>query len=559
MKKIEVCKCYTYEKEEMECYHRGRGFVAKASEVKNRPSEYEFCYDGFVDFENYEDFMSDLRATFARQTAVRVVPQEGEPQKLTSREQDICGDCRKRGSCEHTESFSKAWEVNFTLYSIPKCPRCKNETTQVRTIRPIILKFHDVRLSGHPARLHIVKTRQWECKYCGITISGTRIPGIQYVAGSELTLRLLRSIFELSIDGVPNGFIAEGYDLNRDYVGELCRRFKARTEEEFSKRREEVLAGMPSGSFYSEPVLLGGKRFRAIFSAEKAKFYTILPEEDIRAALQCLSMELPEIIAKASRRRLASLYAFSAVPPLRRQVASGLFEVMQAAQVESRLKILDDGAPQLPTLAADWLRRIITGERVELRQLHDFLSGKENFRTVNTAHSRFGGKTYLYRTLKKAEETAAFVRQIMEDMPELWRSENETVNNNILIGGLWELERSLQEGAGDQSRLPVTEAMERASAASPYSLSEQLKRLQFYNELALLPNQHNAKYAFPVMDEEDGMPWLEYSLLGRGVPVACLEHLLHTGLLQREPGGTKCFRQRQKGTQGCCTLKCPFL
>lgn len=538
--------CYTAESL-LKSHLSKKEYVAQEREAQNGPTEYAFSYNGFVDFENYEAFSENLYEAFNRQTMVAVVPPKENQYEAAEREQRTCDIC-DHSACAHRDSFLMTWKVNWVLQGILKCPYCGRPINPVRTIPEVSLKIHDVRLEGHPARLNIRKTRQWYCDNCEKNISTTRIPGIQHVASGEITLRLLQSIFELSIDGVPNGFIAEGYDLNQDYVGQLCRKFQARTEAEYSKRRDEILANMPAGAFHNETVYICREKYRAIFNKEKDKFLAIFPEKELKRTIQCLEFVSPEMIIKKDLRAATSLYAFSSLGPIRRQILSGLFEALQESLSESQTKHYCD----TPEFLRSQMKQALEDDFLNLKQLYDSLTDKVYFQAYS------GGKeTYLYRSMKKAKGVANFIRSVGRERCIEWRRENETENRKTQMSLFRYFERSLLEQTNDQLRLPVVQTMEQASAHSKYPSSEQLRRLQFYNEAAVFPGRFFE--TDQSTDYDDELPSLTSSQIGSGVPVACLEHLLHTGLLDKDSGSVKCIRHRQKGLEDSCTLPCPFL
>ena len=540
---------------------RNPKYTAHDEEIKNtaeqkdkgpQKTEYKFRYDNFVDFDSHEEFCKDLQDALQRQSVVSVTPSKSPQCVMAEREHKTCISCTNP-SCDLKDSFMEAWKVNWDLQGISICPNCGVEAVyQVREIPKLSLKIHDVRMTGHPARLILNKTRNWSCSNCGSNISRARIPGIQCVAGGEFTLRLLRSIFELNVAGVPNGFIAEGYDLKRNYVGELCRKFQAQTEKIFSERRNSLLADMPSDTFYGETVVVQGKKYEAIFDANTDEFYTILPTEDILTVFESIASDGQSQLVRKSLREPVALYAFSSIAPMRRRIAAGLFEVMQTAQVECTNKITVR-ALYLPDEIKIWLRSTITDDGINLWDLHSYLSDAKTFHAF---YPRFGKAVYLSRTRKKAKEVANFINTILRDEMKAWEAESEKENRNMRIKRLRDFVWSIQHGPRTP-RLPVVKLLEQALQDSEYPITERFRRLQFYNEPSLLSEETG--YQTPHMSEDNGMPELTSSQIGRGLPVSCLEQLLKNGLLQREPGHIKCVHHRKKQSEGCCTLDCPFL
>ena len=135
-------------------------------------------------------------------------------------------------------------------------------------------------------------------------------------------------------------------------------------------------------------------------------------------------------------------------------------------------------------------------------------------------------------------------------------AESEKENRNMRISQLQDFVWSIQHGPRSP-RLPVVKLLEQALQDSEYPITERFRRLQFYNEPSLLSEESG--YQTPYMNEDNGMPELTSSQIGRGIPASCLEQLLKNGLLQREPGHIKCVHHRKKQLDGHCTLDCPFL
>lgn len=128
---------------------------------------------------------------------------------------------------------------------------------------------------------------------------------------------------------------------------------------------------------------------------------------------------------------------------------------------------------------------------------------------------------------------------------------------------LCDLEIYFREDIENMPRLDISKLMESCSKESEFSLSEQLARLQYYNELSVFPISPSEQEKFPVLDEK-GWPSFENTRLGQGIPIECLTHLLNNGLLDKDSLPPACIRQRlcvaKHEYSGNCTIEnCPFL
>lgn len=525
-------------------YHRSRGYVATAEELPSTPVRYKFNYVHLQEFSNYDEFVSEIKKAFEHSTSKITLSEEPTE---SHREKVLCDSCASKAHCDYQKEFPLTWDVNLNLDNISICPHCGSSTKQKRKTDPICTKIHDVRLNGRPTQLAITKNKQWFCTECSRTISTVRIPGIQHTKTGQLTMRLLLSIFNLRMSDVPNGFIAEGYDLDSKYVGDLCRTYRTNAKSEYTEQVNALLASMPADYFYDELVFLGKKRYRAIFDHTKTKFYTFVLEEDLLAALESATEEKPGKIVKRSERSSTALIAFSTLEPARRNVAAGLFEVIQAVQVETK-----NNSPKIDLVAElhHRLKTVTEEDTIDLNELLSFLCNKDNFRATDYMnHAR-----YLYRSWDKATEVA--YRFLL--LPKDWVVESDSDPDNTREIRLRKYKKSIRSTESVSHRLPVLEAIEKASLSSKYTISEQLARLQFFNEPSLYFDIRST-YDIPIEYDDDEMPWIHYTQTGKGIPVTCLEHLISTGLLDKGPKQLKCISHRKTDAADCCTLSCPFL
>ena len=113
------------------------------------------------------------------------------------------------------------------------------------------------------------------------------------------------------------------------------------------------------------------------------------------------------------------------------------------------------------------------------------------------------------------------------------------------------------KGVNSNPRQPITVLIEHTSKESDFDLGEQLQRLQFYNEYSVFPLLPLEQEAFPIIDSE-GLPYLENTFLGTGIPVKCLRHMLKNGLLLQDNPPPPCIRRRLDMPNLSSDSKCPY-
>ena len=236
----------------------------------NIPVPYYFTYDRLVDLGGkvYEE---DLIEAFNQPDIISVEPQFSDHVKLVEDRElrPACGECFASGNCEYESAFCKVYKSYYFL-EIKFCPWCKKTNRLRPSSRPTgFAPIHDVRRDGYPSLLYFEKIAKWKCTYCGKTVSGIRVPRVQHTLKGEFTLRLLRSLFELGMDKVPNDYVAEGYCLLTNTVDKLNKQFRTTSEEEFEAHLVDLFSRRTRKDFYDEPVLLEGKLFRAVFDDRK--------------------------------------------------------------------------------------------------------------------------------------------------------------------------------------------------------------------------------------------------------------------------------------------------
>ena len=526
--------------------------------VKLSKTLYNFKYDGLVDYPSYDEFYDDLQSVLAPQSKNFTLTGTNKPKEV-SRINSICGNCCQPKDCKrnsYLRSFEAAQRVNLTL-KISTCPTCGETVPEKRKIPQASTIIHDVRLNGHPAHLNIIKHHHWYCAECEKNISSIRIPSIQHQFRGKFTLRLLRSIFELSIRGTPNGYTAEGYDLKENYVGELCRTFMARTQKDYLTQLIEILlntpvspsGNKPAGAFHYEPVFLDGWKYWAIFSSDKHKFYTIVQDSEINSVLAYATSEDSTPFTPKLLSQSAIALAFSTLSPIRRRISFEL--ALLAHTIYSDAKQSNPIASQFSLFKTHrYLTSILTSEYSFqlLFQLSQLLSDPD-----------FDKAKLSPRARKRVKKLVTFIQQVLdtrrnEIFEEIRNKHAELTNFNTLA------DLVLNERRTQQQPLPLIRIIERTFGHSKYPFDEKLCRLQFYNEFSVLSMNPDGTYQFPLMGEKDGLPQLENSRIGRGIPVSCLEQLLRTGLLEKDSGSIQCFHQRQQECSDGCTLEnCPFL
>lgn len=317
----------------------------------NIPVPYYFTYDRLVDLGGkvYEE---DLIEAFNQPDIISVEPQFSDHVKLVEDRElrPACGECFASENCKYESAFCKVYK-NYYFLEIKFCPWCK-QTNRLRVSSSKATGFapiHDVRRDGYPSFLYFEKIAKWKCTYCGKTVSGIRIPRIQHVLKGEFTFRLLRSLFELGMDKVPNDYVAEGYCLFADTVDRLNKRFRTTSKEEYVAHLVGLFSKKTRKDFYSEPVLLEGKLFRAVFDDRKETLIAILPENKFKAIYRFLSGFSAKLntFKSFSSLNLAMQFCLTASPVAGREVIASATKVFYAYSLD--LKEDDKDRPRIPS------------------------------------------------------------------------------------------------------------------------------------------------------------------------------------------------------------------
>lgn len=539
-------------------------------ENPNIPVPYYFTYDRLVDLGGkvYEE---DLIEAFNQPDIISVEPQFSDHVKLVEdRELRLaCGECFASGNCKYESAFCKVYK-NYYFLEVKFCPWCK-ETNRLRpSSKPTgFAPIHDVRRDGYPSLLYFEKIAKWKCTYCGKTVSGIRVPRVQHTLKGEFTLRLLRSLFELGMDKVPNDYVAEGYCLLTNTVDKLNKQFRTTSEEEFEAHLVDLFSRRTRKDFYDEPVLLEGKLFRAVFDDRKETLIAILPENKCKAIYEFVSgfsVKLNTFKSSSSLNQ-AMQFCLTASPVAGREVIASATKLFYDYSLD--LKEDEKGWGKKRHSSPKWNyereREFSYNRELISTELASFISDTFYCRPVNledfdrkmSEWSRIIPSTYK-RTLRQLEELKEVIITAQEN-PHKWEERFVKKEQQLC-----DLEIYFREDIENITRLDISELIESCSKGSEFSLSEQLARLQYYNELSVFPISPSEQEKFPVLDEK-GWPSFENTRLGQGIPVECLTHLLKNGLLDKNARPAACIRQRlglykHECTGGTCTIEnCPFL
>lgn len=536
----------------------------------NIPVPYRFTYDRLVDLCS-KAYEKDLDEAFDQPDMISVWPQSSDHVKLVEdrKLRPACDECFARGNCKYESAFCKVYK-NYYLLEVKFCPGCEQRNRLRPSSEPTgFAPIHDVRRDGYPSLLYFEKIAKWKCTYCGKTVSGIRVPRVQHTLKGEFTLRLLRSLFELGMDKVPNDYVAEGYCLFADTVDRLNKRFRTTSEEEFEAHLVDLFSRRTRKDFYDEPVLLEGKLFRAVFDDRKETLIAILPENKCKAIYEFVSGFSVKLntFKSFSSLNLAMQFYLTASPVAGREVIASATKAFYAYSLDLKEDDKDWGKKRHSSPKWNYEREREFNYNRELIsvELASFISNAFYCRPVNledfdrkmSEWSRIIPSIYK-RTLRQLKELKEAIVTVQES-PHQWEERFVKKEQQLC-----DLEIYFREGIENMPRLDISKLMESCSKDSEFSLSEQLARLQYYNEFSVFPLSPSEQDKFPVLNEK-GWPSFENTRLGRGIPVECLTHLLNNGLLDKDSLPPACIRQRlglykHECAGGTCTIEnCPFL
>lgn len=559
-KSQEIYKCHTFSPGEPQRRKKPIWTAKAVCCSTKKPELYNFFYDRLLDIDDIKGYKDDLEYFFNPDLLV-VKPKFADYAQLIKNDDmaERCEECPHGGNCYHKESFSKVYEIHYSL-DLKTCPiHGIALTTQSHNSPTGFSPIHDVRLKGHPTLLYFHKTERWRCRLCKKTISGLRVPGIQHIKKGELTLRLIRSLFELSLEKVPNEYVAEGYFLTTDRVGLLSRQFKTKTREAFEKEIIKIFSGKAIEDFHNEYVYIDDMLFRAVFTKDKKTFLALLSEDELSSVWDFLSgrtEELNMFMAEASCNLTAS-YFLTTIPMVARKIVVASLELVSAFtdDYEKAYKRHDYDMDRLHALhhfsflpeLTRFTREAYSSCSIDMDAFRNFLIDYKP-RIPMTCKKTLQRLKHLQKAIEKAQED---VNQWEDQFP------NETRS-------VCDWKAYSREDIENMPRLDISELIESCSKKSDLSLNEQLARLQYYNELSVFPISPSEQEKFPVLNEK-GWPSFENTRLGQGIPVECLNRLLRYGLLDKDTLPAACIRQRlglykHKCAGGSCTIKdCPFL
>lgn len=559
-KSKEIYKCHTFPPAEPQRRKKPIWTAKAVCCSSKKPESYNFFYKRLLNIDDIKDYKDDLEYFFDPDLLI-VKPKFADYAQLVKNDDMArkCEECPHGGNCYHKESFSKAYEIHYSL-DLKTCPiHGIALTTQSHNSPTGFSPIHDVRLKGHPTLLYFHKTERWRCRLCKKTISGLRVPGIQHMRKGELTLRLIRSLFQLSLEKVPNEYVAEGYLLTTDRVGLLSRQFKTKTREAFNNEIVKIFSGKTLEDFHNEYVYINDMLFRAIFTKDKKKFLALLSEEELSVVWDFLSGATDNLcILKENSLNLVAPYLLTATPVAGRKIVVSALNLVYAftTDCEKAFKKHDydlDRPYELyygsfRTELIRFSRNAYFSRSVDVDAFYNILLDYKNQIPVEWK-----------KTLRQLKNLQNVIKKMKEN-PDEW--EERFANKERQCVAEWK--SYYREEIENMPRLETSSLIESCSKKSDLSLREQLGRLQYYNEISVFPLSPSEQEKFPILNEK-GWPSFDNTLLGKGIPVECLNRLLRYGLLDKEVLPTACIRQRlglyeHECIGGTCTIEnCPFL
>lgn len=572
--------CHTYPKGEDTKRSKKAVWTAEAvccsKKIPKNPKKpvwHYFSYEPLDEFKDTNSFKQELEQAF-------------QPEKCTARPRTpdyaqliecdkkgkLCKKCPNAERCKHKRSFSRVYKIDYSLH-IKVCPVCgsnlypwSNESTDSPAI-------HDVRLKGYPAVLVFHKDEIRWCPKCKDTIAGVRVPGVQHIKRGTFTLRLIRSLFELSIANVSNKYVAEGYFLTRDSVEKVNKRFRSRSATEFESRLKELFSEKTSKDFYEEEIFLDNRKFIAIFDKKDNVLLTIFSANELANISDFFYGEIENLHQFKSARSLTLATQFFLTKTLffEKELITSAVQLNYACSLDHEEDIKDgykkrDSAPE-------WKQKIEEGVPIAyyINELY-YTTADFSRKAFNFQLGEFKQFGELIDEISKISETGESIpstyRRTLRALKKLKRTIEKTKENlteweERFANGVFGREYYCTEDRDNTPYREVCKLIESCSKESEFSLSEQLARLQYYNELSVFPILPSEQEKFPVLDEK-GWPSFENTRLGQGIPIECLTHLLNNGLLDKDSLPPACIRQRlgvaKHEYSGNCTIEnCPFL
>lgn len=199
------------------CFPHEFGFVGK---------EYDFAEDH--DSENgflvpYEHLPYDLleKNSFSKATVMCKMHEEicDVCKSTASDVYDICTLRRSGFLSENELSFSISFHPPTTPW---RCPKCGTYSSVTGSSRESTVVLRDVRLNNMPVRMLVSRVRPMcSNENCRNLLGEQRIVGMESYASGGMTLRLTASVLACHLNGISRRYIAEAYAISPSQIDRI--------------------------------------------------------------------------------------------------------------------------------------------------------------------------------------------------------------------------------------------------------------------------------------------------------------------------------------------------
>lgn len=519
-------------------------------------------YKGFLEYDEEDEFYGDLLDTGEGK---RVLIGQWKTELVTDSgkfKDEHCYGCGL--PCEGDElkikrALGERYEISCMMEGIFECPRCgafAKKAFKKRSDKPVgATELFDVRLKGHTTKVIVHKKEKWTCPKCYEPLTGLRIPIMQQVKKGTYTLRLLKSMYQLTIDGETGDYIVEGYGLPRSTAYTRIGEYKKFVAAYYEGKSVEAIAQAASeGALHIEIITIKGKHYQVVCNKRDRRFYVCIeeykpPKETIRISY-CTSGRVGMPMEKKQASMAMICGEVQGLPILRYRLLLLLEEldvIMAVVELDRRSLIWFSVEQEM----RNFYHRIASFKPMkkdDLQRIREILCNLDFYRIEHDYETRGLKETHM-AAVQKGAELLDFIDDCMYIREDLWDREL-----NMRTPQYHNRMQSECESKDGKEVAEFIEAFKAASAESPYKMKEQLARLQYLNEPSLWDRGSNDGMVL----RNDGMPELENTALGKGIPIACLTYLLRNGLLQGNGQAPRCITDKLKQKQGC-SLDCPFL
>lgn len=249
-----------------------------------------------------------------------------------------------------------------------------------------------------------------------------------------------------------------------------------------------------------------------------------------------------DTLTKIGDCSLALACTFDGVHPARHWLAVEVFELVQLA--------MEDGLDSAVQNMRELVEKIVFSERISSEDVRDWL----------TACREYNQNEDNKKTLELYQRCESIILNNPHSK-DMGYGDGYCINGNMYLDTkktlrhfMWYRDEPRYKTKDYSEFLALVQT---ASEHSDFAVTEQIARMLWFNELSVYAVVPDGGFILYV----DGLPNLDYSRVGEGMPIKCLEYLLRNKLLEHRDEAIPCLRhdtyQVNKG--GRCPLStCPI-